>query len=62
SVQVANSDWQEVRLSLACFADLGADMSAIQTGLLMAANGPASIGLSDIRIASDTDAARNCGS
>ncbi len=61
-VDVTNSEWQEVRLTLACFADLGADMSAIRTGLLMASNGPAAIGLSDIRIAPDTDAARNCGS
>jgi len=61
SVGVTNSEWQEVRLSLACFADLGADMSAIRTGLLIAAEAPATIGLSDIRIASDIDAARNCG-
>lgn len=58
---VANSEWREVRLSLACFADLGADLSALSTGLVIASEGPASVGLSDIRLASDTDAIRTCG-
>jgi len=61
SVGVQSSEWQEVRLSLACFADLGANMSAITTGMLMASEAPAAIGLSDIRIAPDADGARNCG-
>ncbi|MEM8724102.1 MAG: exo 1,3/1,4-beta-D-glucan glucohydrolase [Pseudomonadota bacterium] len=61
TVNVSDSEWQEVRLSLACFADLGADMSAIRTGLLLTADGPAEIGLSDIRLAPDIDAVRTCG-
>ncbi|MEL7446344.1 MAG: exo 1,3/1,4-beta-D-glucan glucohydrolase [Pseudomonadota bacterium] len=60
-VTASGDDWQEVRLSLSCFAELGADMSALSTGLIIRSEGPASIGLSDIRLASDTDATRTCG-
>ncbi len=60
-VGVTGSEWQEVRLSLACFADLGADMTKITTGLLLASEGPAEIGLADIRLAPDIDAVRTCG-
>lgn len=61
-VNVSDSEWHEVRLSLACFADMGADLSAVSTGLLVASDGPASIGISDIRLAPDIDATRSCGS
>jgi len=61
TVNVEGSEWQEVRLSLACFADLGADLSRVGTGLLLAARSKASIGLSDIRLAPDIDATRTCG-
>ena len=60
-VNVSDSEWHEVRLSLACFADMGADLSTVSTGLLVASNGPASIGISDIRLAPDIDATRSCG-
>ncbi len=59
-VTVRSSEWSEVRLSLSCFANLGADMSALTTGLIMRSQGPASIGLSDIRLASDIDATQTC--
>ena len=60
NVNVASRQWQEVRLSLACFEELGADLSAVSTGILLATNGPASIGLSDVRLAPDIDAKRTC--
>ncbi len=61
SVTVDDPEWREVRLSLACFADLGADLSALSTGLVIRSDRPSSIGISDIRLASDTDATRSCG-
>lgn len=61
NVEVTSSDWQEVRLSLSCFDEIGADLSAVSTGLLLASRTPASIGLSDIRLAPDIDATRTCG-
>ncbi len=59
-VNVTSSEWREVRLSLACFADLGADLGALGTGLIIRSDGPASIGLSDIRLEPDIDATRTC--
>lgn len=60
-VTVASSEWREVRLSLACFADLGADLGALSAGLVIASEGAASIGIAGIRLASDTDGTRTCG-
>ncbi len=59
-VTVRSSEWREVRLSLACFADLGADLSTLSTGMVLRSSGPANIGISDIRLAPDTDATRTC--
>ena len=61
AVNVAGSQWREVRISLSCFVDQGADLSQLQTGLIIASGSAASIGLSDIRLASDTDATKTCG-
>ncbi len=59
---VALSDeWSEVRLSLSCFADQGIDMAIIKGALLISANSGQSIGLSDVRLEEDQDAAPNCG-
>lgn len=61
SVPVTNGEWQEVRLSLACFKERGANLGAFSTGLLLASSAPASIGISDIRLAPDIDASKTCG-
>ena len=60
-VVASDSEWHEVRISLSCFVELGADLSAINTGLVVQSAGPAAIGISDIRLASDTDAMQTCG-
>ncbi|MDY7098561.1 MAG: exo 1,3/1,4-beta-D-glucan glucohydrolase [Pseudomonadota bacterium] len=60
SVKAVSTEWREVRLSLSCFAEAGANLEAISTGLLLASDDKASIGISDIRLASDTDATRTC--
>lgn len=61
TVPVASNEWQEVRLSLACFEERGADLSAVSTGLLLNSASPATIGISDIRLAPDIDATKACG-
>ncbi|WP_379551485.1 glycoside hydrolase family 3 protein [Qipengyuania sp. DGS5-3] len=60
-IEVASPEWQEVRVSLSCFTDRGIDMSRLTDGLIVTTRTPASIGLSDIRLESDTDATKTCG-
>jgi beta-glucosidase len=61
-VTLISGPWREYRVSLACFADQGVDMRSITTGLFLEGAGPVGdITLGDIRLDSDTDAARDCG-
>ncbi len=54
-------DWNEVRLSLSCFADQGVRMDVIKRALIVSAEAGQTIGLSDVRLEEDQDAAPNCG-
>jgi beta-glucosidase len=56
-----SDDWSEVRLSLSCFADAGADMAIIKGALLVSGSEGQAIGISDVRLEEDQDAAANCG-
>jgi beta-glucosidase len=56
-----SDDWAEVRLSLSCFADAGADMAIIKGALLVSGSEGQAIGISDVRLEEDQDAAANCG-
>ena len=60
-VTVTGGDWQEVRISLSCFAERGAALGSLNTGLVIGSSGPASIGISEIRLAPDVDATKTCG-
>ena len=60
-VEVSQSDWQERRISLSCFADRGVDMSAIGEALFVQPEAAANIGLSSVRLATNTDGAITCG-
>ncbi|MEM9572839.1 MAG: glycoside hydrolase family 3 N-terminal domain-containing protein [Pseudomonadota bacterium] len=55
------TEWSEIRLTLSCFQDRGADMAEIDTGLLIQGQPGQSIGLSNVRIASDLNAQQDCG-
>jgi len=55
------TEWQEVRLSLSCFADQGVRMNEIESALTAQAATGVSIGLSDVRIAADLNAVADCG-
>lgn len=54
-------DWSEVRFSLSCFADQGVSMNIIKRPLILSAKAGQSIGLSEVRLDEDQDAAANCG-
>ncbi|MCR9078314.1 MAG: exo 1,3/1,4-beta-D-glucan glucohydrolase [Hyphomonadaceae bacterium] len=56
-----SDDWSEVRLSLSCFADQGVDMAVIKGALLVSADSGTSMGVSNVRLEEDQDAAANCG-
>lgn len=56
-----SDDWSEVRLSLSCFADQGVDMAVIKGALLVSADSGTSMGISEVRLEEDQDAAANCG-
>ena len=59
-IAIGSDEWQEYRVSLSCFADLGVDMSKIGTALMITADAGVDIGLSNIRLASDIDAKPGC--
>jgi beta-glucosidase len=60
-ITVNSEEWSERRINLSCFAKAGVDMSAIGEAFFIRSNVPASIGLSEIRLESDTDATETCG-
>ncbi|WP_297730414.1 glycoside hydrolase family 3 protein [uncultured Maricaulis sp.] len=61
-LSIAQGNWVEYRVSLNCFAEAGVDMSAINAAftLDLPADG-GEIGISEVRLESDTDAMRTCG-
>ena len=54
------SEWSEVRISLSCYADLGINMSAIKRALIISGEASQSVGISDVGLQEDQDAAPNC--
>jgi len=54
------ADWREVRLTLSCFADLGVPMAELEQALILEGAPGQSIGLSNVRIAEDTNAQQDC--
>ncbi|MEL6726871.1 MAG: glycoside hydrolase family 3 N-terminal domain-containing protein [Pseudomonadota bacterium] len=56
-----SQDWGEVRLSLSCFADQGVNMDVIKRALIISADAEQVIGVSEVRLEEDQDAAPNCG-
>ena len=56
-----SDDWSEVRLSLSCFADQGVDMAVLKGALLVSAESGQSVGLSEVRLEEDQNAAADCG-
>lgn len=59
-IQIAPNEWQEYRLSLSCFADLGVDMKQVGTAIILSAGEGVDIGISNIRLESDIDAKPGC--
>ncbi len=59
-IRIAANDWNEYRISLSCFADLGVDMTKVSSALTITAGEGVDIGLSHIRLESDIDAKPGC--
>jgi len=57
---IAAGAWQEYRISLSCFANLGVDMSKVRTAFMVTAGEGVDIGVSNIRLESDIDAKPGC--
>ena len=55
------AEWSEVRISLSCYSDLGIDMSVIKRALMISGEPGQSIGVSEVALQEDQDAAPNCG-
>lgn len=60
NISIADDHWQEYRISLSCFDNLGVDMSKISSALMITAGEGVDIGLSNIRLESDIDAKPGC--
>ncbi len=60
NINIAPNEWQTYGISLSCFADLGVDMSKISTALIITGNEGVDVGLSDIRLAPNTDGKTGC--
>jgi len=56
-----SSEWQEIRLTLSCFAERGTRMTEIESALTAQAPAGTSIGLSEVRIEADLNAVADCG-
>lgn len=59
-INIAADDWNEYRISLSCFANLGVDMTQVSSALMLTAGEGVDIGLSNIRLESDIDAKPGC--
>ncbi len=59
-IRIAPDNWQEYRISLSCFADLGVDMTAVSSAFVITAAEGVDIGLGNIRLETDIDAKPGC--
>ena len=61
-VQITQGPWREYRVSLSCFSEAGMDLSRVSSVFELRPDADeGEIGLGDIVLASDTDAAQTCG-
>jgi len=60
NINIDSNDWKNYRVSLKCFAELGVDMTKVNTAMMITADGGVDIGLSNIRLATDLDGKVGC--
>ncbi|WP_412546732.1 glycoside hydrolase family 3 N-terminal domain-containing protein [Maricaulis sp. MIT060901] len=61
-IQITQGPWREYRVSLSCFSEAGMDLSRVSSVFELSPDSDeGEIGLGDIVLASDTDAAQTCG-
>lgn len=58
---ISERDWTEQRINLSCFARAGVDMQSIGDVFIIRSSEATALGLSNIRLMSDTDATETCG-
>lgn len=56
-----SAEWQEVRLTLSCFAERGVEMGNLGRAMIIDGDAGQSVGLSNVRIEADTNAKADCG-
>jgi beta-glucosidase len=59
-INITGNQWNEYRISLSCFEKLGLDMTKIMSAFMITGEAGVDIGLSNIRLESDTDAKPGC--
>ena len=59
-IALDGNDWKEYRISLTCFANIGVVMTKINSAFIITAGEGVDVGISDVRIESDTDAKPGC--
>ena len=59
-INIEADDWREYRISLSCFSNIGVVMTKISTAFKITAGSGVDIGISEIRLESDTDAKPGC--
>lgn len=59
-INITAKDWQEYRISLTCFDDIGVDLTNVSSALMITAGKGVDIGLGNIRLESDLDAKPRC--
>lgn len=57
---ISADGWADYRVSLSCFADLGADLSTVGTPFIISSQGVMDLGLSHVRLEEDEDGQANC--
>ena len=55
------TDWEEVRLSLSCFAKRDVRMEQLDRALVVEADAGTALGISEVRLEADLDAKEDCG-
>lgn len=59
-INIVGNEWKEYRISLTCFANIGIVMTKVNSAFKVAAGNGVDIGISNIHLATDTDAKPGC--
>lgn len=60
AISISSGQWEEYRISLSCFENLGIDMTSLETVFMISAGEGVDLGLGNIRLEPDIDAKPGC--